>query len=322
MAMHDMESRFGGLPSRLEAEEIWRNIWREETHNSTAIEGNTLVQREVDELLERGLTGTRTKALVEYLEVRGYADAAEWVYLVGTAPAGEWSSGELLSMRDVRSIHEMTVELAWRIAPPENATENEGPGSFREHEIQPTSGGMRPVSWPLVSAEMAAWLVDVNNIWDVGEYPVEEVARLHAHFERIHPFLDGNGRTGRLVMNLLLVRLGMPPAIIYTRERNAYLTGLRRADSGDTGALTELIARAVTNNLQRLMLPALAGPARLVPIAALVTDGVTHAALRSAAARGALRAQQDALGQWESSQVFVEQYMAQRNSRRGRPKGS
>lgn len=76
MAMRDMEARFGGLPSRLEAEEIWRNIWREETHNSTAIEGNTLVQHEVDQLLERGLTGTRTKALVEYLEVRGYADAA------------------------------------------------------------------------------------------------------------------------------------------------------------------------------------------------------------------------------------------------------
>lgn len=169
---------------------------------------------------------------------------------------------------------------------------------------------------------MAAWLVDVNQLRDVGDYPVEEVARLHAHFERIHPFLDGNGRTGRLVLNLLLVRLGMPPAIIYTRDRNAYLAGLRRADTGDDGALAELVARAVTNNLHRLMLPALAGPARLVPIAALVTDGVTHAALRSAAARGALRAQQDALGQWESSQVFVEQYMAQRNTRRGRPRGS
>ncbi len=163
---------------------------------------------------------------------------------------------------------------------------------------------------------------EVNRLRTAGGFPVEAVARLHAHFERIHPFLDGNGRAGRLLMNLLLVRMGMPPAIIYTRDRKAYLTGLRRADSGDAGSLAELVARAVTNNLQRLMLPALAGPARMVPIASLVTPGVSHGALRSAAARGALRAQQDALGQWESSQVFVEQYLAQRNSRRGRPKGS
>ena len=53
LALDDMQRRFGGLPSRLEAEEIWRNIWREETHNSTAIEGNTLVQREVDQLLKQ-----------------------------------------------------------------------------------------------------------------------------------------------------------------------------------------------------------------------------------------------------------------------------
>lgn len=320
--MDDMQNRFGGLPSRLEAEEIWRNIWREETHNSTAIEGNTLVQREVDELLERGLTGPRTKALVEYLEVRGYADAAAWVYEVGIDPSGDWSSGELLSMQDVRYIHEMTVALAWRIAPPEDATDSEGPGSFREHEIEPFAGGMQPPSWPLVQAEMDGWLHDVNRLREHGEYPVMDMARLHAEFERIHPFLDGNGRTGRLVMNLLLVRLGMPPAIIYTRDRVNYLSALRRADAGDAGALAELIARAVTNNLQRLMLPALAGPARLVPIASLVTEEISHGALRSAAARGALRAQQDSLGQWQSSQTFVEQYLAQRNSRRGRPKGS
>ena len=65
-ALDDMNRRFGGLPSRLEAEGIWRDIWREEVHNSTAIEGNTLVQREVDELLDRGVTGARRKDLAEY----------------------------------------------------------------------------------------------------------------------------------------------------------------------------------------------------------------------------------------------------------------
>ena len=123
-------------------------------------------------------------------------------------------------------------------------------------------------------------------------------------------------------MNLVLVRLGVPPAIIYKRDRDNYLTGLKRADGGDVGVLSELIARAVLNNLNRLMLPALTGPARLVPIAAFVTAEITHGALRSAAARGVLKAQQDGLGQWQSSQVYVEQYLAQRNTRRGRPKGT
>jgi Fic family protein len=321
MAMEDMGKRFGGLPSRLEAEEIWRNIWREETHNSTAIEGNTLVQREVDELLESGLTGRRNKRLEEFLEVRGYADAAGWVYETGIDPAGDWSNGDLLSMHDVRRVHAMSVALAWQVAPPEDATAAEGPGSWREHDIQEFKGGMKPPDWPLVPAEMQRWVEEVDCLRDLDEpYPIADVARLHADFERIHPFLDGNGRAGRLLTNLVLVRLGMPPAIIYKRDRDTYLLALRRADTGDVGMLAELLARAVLNNLNRLMLPALAGPARLVPIAALVTDEISHGALRSAAARGALKAQQDGLGQWLSSQLYVEQYLAQRNSRRGRPK--
>ncbi len=319
LALDDMRSRFGGLPSRLEAEEIWRDIWREEAHNSTAIEGNTLLQREVDDLLVRGMTGHRTKALTEYLVVRGYADAAGWVYEAGIDPNEGWSSGELLTMHEVRHVHRTMMELAWAVEPDPHASDREGPGCFREHEIEPFSSGMRPPSWPLVQAEMDGWLQRAQELREAGPYPIRELADVHAHFERVHPFIDGNGRTGRLLLNLLLVRLGMPPAIIYTRDREQYLAALRRADSGDLGALTELIARAVLNNLNRLMLPKLAGPARLVPIASLVTPQVTHGALRSAAARGALKATQDGLGQWQSSQVYVEQYLAQRNSKRGRP---
>jgi hypothetical protein len=124
---------------------------------------------------------------------------------------------------------------------------------------------MQPPSWPDVPALVTEWLAQANDLAD--SEPVELPERLalsHAAFEQIHPFLDGNGRVGRLVLNLLLVRLGYPPAIIYKRERADYLRGLRRADQADPGALGELLARAILDNLYKFVVPAVAGPARLV----------------------------------------------------------
>ncbi len=135
---------------------------------------------------------------------------------------------------------------------------------------------------------------------------------MHATFERIHPFLDGNGRAGRLLMNLVLVRLGYPPAIIYKRERPRYLEALRKADQGDCGPLGELLARAVLDNLMRFILPAVAGPAKLVPLEALATKTLSVIALRNAAERGRLRARRTSAGTWQSSKQWVDAYKASR----------
>ena len=75
----ELWNRMGGLPNRLEASDIWRGIWFEEAHHSTAIEGNTLVLRQVEALLGEG-RAVGDKELREYMEVRGYANAADWVY--------------------------------------------------------------------------------------------------------------------------------------------------------------------------------------------------------------------------------------------------
>jgi hypothetical protein len=303
----------GGLPSPLEADDIWGDIWSQEAHNSTAIEGNTLVLREVEILLREG-RAVGDKRLAEYMEVRGYADAAQWVYQQGLAP-GDWTTGALITMSEVRHVHDVAMSKVWSVAPHPSATSEELPGSFRQHNIQPFPSGMRPPDWPEVHALMTDWVSRAAALRDAAEPMPEALAEVHAAFERVHPFLDGNGRTGRLVTNLLLIRLGYPPAIIRKSERSRYLDDLRRADAGDPGPLGEFLARAVLDTLLRFVVPAVAGPARLVPLIALADKSLSVRALRMAAERGRLRAQRDERGQWRSSRNWVDEYRRSRYQR-------
>ncbi|MEA2493337.1 MAG: hypothetical protein QOJ29_1248 [Thermoleophilaceae bacterium] len=165
---------------------------------------------------------------------------------------------------------------------------------------------------------MADWVTQVNELREPSPsaFP-ERLAKIHNDFERLHPYLDGNGRTGRLLLNLLLVRLGYPPAIVFKNERKAYLKAMRKADTGDYGPMGELIARAVTNNLYRFVVPAVAGPSRLVPLASLADDkaGISVAALRAAAERGRLRAQKSDSGIWLSSKRWLDDYEQSKHQR-------
>ena len=309
----ELWQRLGGLPSPLEAADIWRGIWFEEAHHSTAIEGNTLVLKQVELLLAEG-RAVGNKELSEYLEVRGYADAADWVYRQAISP-GSWTAGEVLTLTEIRQVHRVLMSPVWEVAPHPDGSDREGPGNFREHDIRPFPGGMSPTSWPLVPAEIAGWVDEVNGLRPRATMLPEEVAAIHARVERIHPFLDGNGRAGRLLLNLILVRLGYPPAIVYKRQRNDYLRALRRADHGDAGRLGELLARAVLDNLYRFVVPAVAGPARLVPLAALSDRRINADALRTAAIRGRLQATRGADGRWRSTRNWVDDYLEARYRR-------
>jgi fido (protein-threonine AMPylation protein) len=310
----ELRNRLGGLPTPAEAEGIWRGIWLEEAHHSTAIEGNTLVLKQVEALLSEG-RALGSKELREYMEVRGYANAADWVYGRGV-DSGDWSAGELLSLTELRHIHVLTMGPVWDVAPHPDATAREAPGAMREHDIEPFPGGMQPPSWTEVAVLIQDWVRQVQALRGVeGRELPERLAAVHSDFERIHPFLDGNGRTGRLVLNLLLVRLGYPPAIIYKGERRRYLAALRRADQGDTGPLGEFIARAILDNLYKFIVPAVAGPARLVPLPALSTDKLSANALRVAAVRGRLKAAKASDGTWRSSRAWVDEYEASRYKR-------
>ena len=257
------------------------------------------------------------KELKEYMEVRGYADAAKWVYGQALEP-GAWTDGHLLTITEVRQVHATALGPVWGVAPHPNATDREAPGSFREQDIHAFPGGMTPPPWPDVSACIHDWIASLDKLAD-QRVPIEAIADAHNRFERIHPFLDGNGRAGRLLLNLVLVRLGYAPAIIYKRDRQRYLRALRAADHDDPGPLGEMVARAVIDNLYRFVVPVVAGPNRLVPLAALATKGVTEGSLRVAANRGRLQANKGPDGQWRSTKSWVDRYLASRHHRDQRP---
>lgn len=168
-----------------------------------------MVLNEVRKLLDEG-RAVGSKELKEYMEVVGYGAAARWVYGQALEP-GDWTTGDLLSTQEVRTVHYEATTPVWTVAPHPHATPAETPGNWRQHDIAPFPEGMTPPPFPEIDHRMIDWVTDVNHLREPSTIAFPEcLARVHNDFERIHPFLDGNGRTGRLLLNLLLVRLGYP----------------------------------------------------------------------------------------------------------------
>ena len=167
---------------------------------------------------------------------------------------------------------------------------------------------MRPPSRVEVDAAITDWLTSLSAI-SRSLFSIESLAAAHASFERIQPFIDGSGRTGRLLTNLILIAMGYPPAIIFKSDRTRYLRALQSADEGDPGPLGELFVRAVTANLYRFVVPAIAGLDTLVPLSALAAKVRSVVALRAAIERSRLGAQKGTDGQWRSTRNWVDDYV-------------
>ena len=299
-----LHTHLGGLPRAVEADHVLRQIWIDDVHNSTAIEGNTMTRAQVENLVERRQTSA---SLVESLEVEGYARAADWVYR--NAPD---FSGVPVSV--VSEIHKQVVNLAWQIDPP---TTRDDPGAWRRGAVRVRSVQVSPPA--AIPADLDSWSASTTNRAET--HPVVHAAVHHAWFERIHPFTDGNGRVGRLILNVILIQEGYPPAVILASQRPRYLQALTSADGGNPNPLAEVIARAVSGTLSRFLIPNLAGEAKLVPLSALAaTSPYSAAYLRQLVLAGKLRAIRDGR-LWLSSRAWLSAYAAKRDPRGGKPGG-
>jgi len=298
-----LRTSLGGLPRAVEADQILREVWIDDIHNSTAIEGNTMTRAQVENLVQRGRAAP--SRLAENLDVEGYAKAADWVYRNAADYLG-------VPVTVVSEAHKIAISLVWQVEPP---VTRDLPGAWRQTPVQV---GSVTVSVPAaIPADLAAWSESTRDVF--GVHPIIHAANHHAWFERIHPFVDGNGRVGRLLLNFMLVQLGYPPAVILASQRSRYLQALRAADDGNSNPLAEVIARAVSATLIRILIPKLAGEAKLVPLSALAAQGPYSVEyVRTLVDRGRLRAvRQGRL--WLSSRAWLKEYLAKRDPRGGQP---
>lgn len=297
-----LHEHLGGLPRAVEADHILREIWIDDVHNSTAIEGNTMTRAEVQDLVDRRRV---SGDLIETLEVEGYAKAADWVY----ANAAEFV-GVPLSV--VSEIHRHVVGLVWQITPP---VTRDRPGDWRTTDV--AIRHVRVSLPPAIPGDLDTWSRSTREPDDI--HPIVRAATHHAWFERIHPFVDGNGRVGRLILNFLLIQAGYPPAVILKETRPRYLDALAMADAGNPHPLAELTARSVSGALAKFLIPKLAGEAKLVPLAALATQGPYGASyLRQLAINGRLKSVREGR-LYLSSRAWLQEYIDHRDPRGGAP---
>jgi Fic family protein len=199
-------------------------------YNSNAIEGNTLTLRETKLILETGLT-IGGKSLREHFEVLNHKEAIDYVESLG-------STRQPVTPSEVRQIHKLIL----------TRIDDQAAGQYRNLPVRIAGAGHQPPEPWMVPQLMADW-----GDWLAGPalelHPIVRAALAHHRLVSIHPFIDGNGRTARLVMNLLLMREGYPPTIIENANRRQYYRVLARADGGDEGPLVNFVGRAVERSL-------------------------------------------------------------------------
>lgn len=200
------------------------------TYNSNAIEGNTLNLRETQMVLQEGIT-VKGKSLREHFEAKNHEKAIN--YLLSLV-------NEQYKLRsiDILSIHSLIL----------NMIEEDFAGRIRNGGVRITGANFVPPNANKVSDLLDELINFVNNN-PLELNDIELATIFHHKLVWIHPFFDGNGRTVRLVMNLLLMRKGFPPAIILINDRKKYYEALNQANNGNYKKLMLLMCQALERTL-------------------------------------------------------------------------
>ena len=203
----------------------------EYTYNSNAIEGNTLTLRETDMVL-RGLTIDQ-KPLKDHMEAVGHKEAFDFVRELVQAQAP-------MSERVIQQVHYLVL-----------ADKKEDRGVYRRVPVRIMGAQHEPAQPYMIQPGMEQLM---RSYAESTEHIVTKLARFHIEFEGIHPFIDGNGRTGRLLVNLELMKAGYPPIDIKFTDRIAYYNAFDEYHvRGNLSAMEKLFAGYVNARLDQYL---------------------------------------------------------------------
>ncbi|MBP6038612.1 MAG: Fic family protein [Flavobacterium sp.] len=200
------------------------------TYNSNSIEGNTLSLRETQMVLQDGIT-VKGKSLREHFEVKNHEHAINYLYQI-------INDDYILRSIDILSLHGLVLRTI----------EDDFAGRIRNAGVRITGANFIPPNANKVS-DLLDELIQFVNENPLQLNDIELATIFHHKLVWIHPFFDGNGRTVRLAMNLLLMRKGFPPAIILKNDRKKYYDALNQANNGNYQKLTLLMCQALERSV-------------------------------------------------------------------------
>jgi Fic family protein len=224
---------------KLALQKIREALSIEWTYNSNSIEGNSLTLRETQMVLQEGIT-IKGKSLREHFEAKNHETALNFLYKL-------IDEDHLFSSKDILSLHELVLR----------SIEDDFAGRLRNSGVRIAGANFLPPNAQKVSGLLDE-LIQFVNTNTLGLNDIELATVFHHKFVWIHPFFDGNGRTVRLAMNLLLMRSGFPPAIILKNDRKKYYDALNSANKGNYSKLALLMSQALERTLN-IYLQALPG---------------------------------------------------------------
>ena len=215
-----------------EVQRLYEDFMIEYTYNSNAIEGNTLTLRETDMVL-RGLTIDK-KPLKDHMEAVGHKEAF-W-YICGLV-----KEKAELSEYVIKQIHTLVL-----------ADKPHDRGIYRRVPVRIMGAQHTPPQPYLIEAKMSELVLNFNK--NSEENIVDKLARFHLEFEGIHPFIDGNGRTGRLLVNMELMKAGYPPIDIKFTDRIRYYDAFDAYHiRGDLSEMAKLFAEYLNARLDEYL---------------------------------------------------------------------
>ena len=201
------------------------------TYTSNAIEGNTLTEAETKVIIEDGIT-IGGKSLREHHEAIGHAKAYDHIYSLLDKPVSE---------EDILFLHKLFFEKI----------DFENAGRYRQKNVIITGTDYLPPDYEKVSEMMKKHIENLNK--DVRDkHPLEHASDLHAEFESIHPFTDGNGRIGRLLLSILCMKKGYCPVIIPPIRRAEYIDVMQKSNKGDLNSIRALVLSVIYEEMKSL----------------------------------------------------------------------